>query len=88
MRKRKENGNRSNVLFLMRGSLAVPLVCNNVFITSRGVVIAAATAPAIPPEIQWVKGSYLLDGFKTLDRLSYAVNWIAVKGMVIAKVVG
>lgn len=56
--------------------------------TSSGVVVAAATAPATPPATQWVKGSYLLAGFKTLDKLSYTVNWMAVKGMVMAKVVG
>jgi len=50
--------------------------------------MAAATAPAIPPERQWLNGSYLRVGLRTLARLSYAVNWIAVNGIVMAKVVG
>lgn len=48
-------------------SSAVPLVWRTVFITSNGVVTAAATAPATPPAIQCVNGSYFLDGFMILD---------------------
>jgi hypothetical protein len=76
------------IQFRIRESDEVPLVCNSVLMTSSGVVIAAATAPAIPPATQWVNGSYLLPGFSTLDKLSYTVNWMVVKGMVIARVVG
>lgn len=35
---------------------------------------AAATAPASPPEIQWMKGSCLRCGLKTFERESYAAN--------------
>lgn len=41
----------------MSASRAVPLVCNNVLMTSRGVVRPAATAPASAPAVQWVTGS-------------------------------
>lgn len=45
-----------------------PLVCSSVLITSKGVVIAAATPPARPPATQWVIGSYALEGFIDLER--------------------
>lgn len=44
-----------------------PRVCSNVLITSSGVVMPAANAPARPPATQWVIGSYSFWGFITLD---------------------
>ena len=41
---------------ISRSELA-PLVCNNVLITSSGVVAAAANPPASPPAVQCIKGS-------------------------------
>ncbi len=83
-----EAASHNPLAFLISSSCAVPLVCNNVLTTSNGVVIPAATAPARPPAVQCVKGSYFLDGFSTFDNDSYAVNWIAVKGIVMVNVVG
>lgn len=48
----------------------------------------AATAPASPPAMQCVKGSYSFFGFMTFEIDSYAMNCVAVKGMVIQRVVG
>lgn len=67
---------------------AVPRVWRTVLITSSGVVTAAATAPARPPAIQCVKGSYPFPGFITFDNDSYAMNCDAVKGIVMQSVVG
>ena len=43
----------------MARSDEVPRVWRRVLATSRGLVAAAATAPAIPPDMQWMKGSCL-----------------------------
>jgi hypothetical protein len=69
-------------------SVAVPLVCSNVFITSSGVVMPAAIPPATPPAKQCVYGSYDPFWLRTFDMLSYAVNCIAVNGTVMQRVVG
>jgi hypothetical protein len=53
--------------FRIAASVDVPRVWRSVFATSRGFVAAAATAPARPPEIQWMKGSCLRCGFRTLE---------------------
>jgi len=42
---------------LISASVELPLVCSSVFITSRGVVAAAAKPPASPPAVQCVSGS-------------------------------
>lgn len=47
----------------MSASPDVPLVCNIVLATSKGVVTAAATAPATAPEVICVVGEYSPDGF-------------------------
>ena len=65
-----------------------PRVCKSVLMTSRGVVIPAAKAPAKPPATQWVIGSYSFRGFITCDNDSYAMNCVAVNGTVIQSVVG
>jgi hypothetical protein len=62
--------------FRIAASVEVPRVWRRVFATSRGFVAAAATAPANPPEIQWMKGSCLRCGLRTLERESYAANWM------------
>lgn len=65
------------VAFLIRGSLLVPLVCNSVFTTSRGVVIEDATAPAKPPAKMCVLGSYPVASVpSTFRKNSYVANWI------------
>ena len=69
-------------------SSARPRVWRRVLITSRGVVIPAATAPARPPAIQCVNGSYSFFGFMIFDIDSYATNCVAVKGTVMQSVVG
>ena len=56
--------------------------------TSNGVVKPAAKPPARPPATQCVNGSYVLGGFITFDIDSYAMNWRAVNGTVMHKVVG
>jgi hypothetical protein len=38
--------------FRIAGSVEVPRVCRRVLATSRGVVAAAANAPARPPDMQ------------------------------------
>ena len=67
---------------------ARPRVCSSVLTTSRGVVIPAAKAPANPPAMQWVNGSYSCPGFMNLESDSYATNCVAVKGTVMQRVVG
>ena len=81
--------NRPRAL-LTSASDEAPRVCNNVLITSRGVVAAAANPPARPPAVQCTAGSYpaCLCRCKTFLRDSYAVNCNAVKGTVIVRVVG
>lgn len=59
-----------------------------VFITSIGVVRAAAKPPATAPARQCVRGSYSLRGFIVVEIDSYARNCSAVKGTVIESVVG
>lgn len=49
--------------FRMSRSCDVPFVCKIVFATSRGVVTAAATPPATPPDIICVTGEYSCVGF-------------------------
>ena len=73
---------------LISRSLEVPRVCRSVLTTSSGVVIAAATAPAKPPAVMWVATSYFFPGLRTLEMDSYAVNWMAVNGIVMLSVVG
>lgn len=74
--------------FRISGSDDVPRVCNNVFATSKGVVTAAATAPASPPEIMCVAGEYTPLGLSNDFSCSYTVNCTAVNGTVIVRVVG
>jgi hypothetical protein len=51
-------------------SVDVPRVWSRVLATSRGLVAAAARAPARPPEMQWMKGSWLCWGLRILERES------------------
>ena len=74
--------------FRSSASCAVPRVCKSVLITSNGVVRPAATPPAIAPAAQCVYGSYRPTGFINLEEDSYTTNCSAVKGTVIARVVG
>jgi hypothetical protein len=62
--------------FRIAASVDVPRVCRRVLATSRGLVAAAATAPARPPEMQWMNGLCLRCGLRTLDSESYAANWM------------
>ena len=57
---------KSPFTFRNSASAAVPLVCSSVLITSSGVVMPAATPPAIPPAKQCVYGSYFPVGFSSL----------------------
>jgi len=74
--------------FRISASEEAPRVCKIVFATSRGVVTAAATAPAMPPAMMWDCGEYSFRGFIKRLTCSYTLYWIALKGIVIAKVVG
>jgi len=74
--------------FRISTSAPFPRVCKSVLITSKGVVAAAASPPASPPAVQCVTGSYPSRRLMSLDSDSYAVNCSAVKGTVMARVVG
>ena len=74
--------------YLISESVEVPRVCNNVFATSSGVVIPAATPPATPPATICDNGEYSPPGFMNFFTCSYTVNWAAVNGTVIVSVVG
>jgi hypothetical protein len=72
----------------MSGWLLVPRVCRSVFATSSGVVSAAATPPAVPPQIICVSGEYAPPGLSAFFRCSYTVNCAAVNGTDMVSVVG
>ena len=59
---------------LISGSADVPLVCNSVFATSKGVVNPAATPPPTPPATMCEAGEYVLVGFMIFLTRSYTLN--------------
>ena len=63
-------------------------VCSLVFMTSRGVVNAAATAPAIEPASKDVVADICPSGLITLRALSFTATMTLPYGRFIANVVG
>mmetsp|Transcript_24193 Transcript_24193/g.68507 ORF Transcript_24193/g.68507 Transcript_24193/m.68507 type:complete len:214 (-) Transcript_24193:507-1148(-) len=69
-------------------SVRTDWVCRRVLMTSSGVVAAAATAPARPPETKKAGRLYSLEGLSTFLKDSLAATMMPAKGMFMASVVG